>query len=434
MSTTTTTNSARVAPTAPPPPPPTPSIAAAWAQAATNKSSGINAVAGMPLIQPLIPPNVDAFLTMAQIVGYVYADNYWNGMQMVPGLLATDMVAGTGWGLPDCQQAAATAFATWAGFYVRKNADDNGEIPYTGQNFCESPSIVANGPYAIPLPALLQNWDGNWWNIAVGGQPNVLYTRGQVSNFHTPIQNAVVRMFVSDAGFNVSPTSWQKLYTATFKSSAQLYAIDGQTSTLNNGDQAANADPMVWYPPTNYVHFCGIAAVGTEFFTNDPLLTPVGNWSSATWLVSNGAAAWHNLTNQTDRSIALAFHNQDDRPERFAFEAHATNVPSGTTVTLTSDHAALAQPVTKQGTIAREQRTVVAEGTFPAKFEGHVNVDIDVPGRELLPHGASVDVRMYWLLEPGHPNHADAVERYGVAAGGNGVRVPLGNYTILGAV
>ena len=36
-------------------------------------------------------------------------------------------------------------------------------------------------------------------------------------------------------------------------------------------------------------------------------------------------------------------------------------------------------------------------------------------------------------LEPGHPNHAEAVERYGRTANGEGVRVPLGNYTTLGA-
>lgn len=408
---------------------PTPSYRAAWAQAITNQQLGITAVSGMPSVAALFPPETpNAFLLMAQITGYVYADNYWTGVNMAWQPLSAAMQIGMQWGQPDCDAAAQTAFQTWAGIFLRKSLYDVGTIPYPAGDFTASPDTLTNGTYQLPVGALVQQWSTVWWNVAAGGMANYVYTRGANLNFNAPIPETEVTMFITQAGFNIPPSSWQQLYTSDLQPTLPLSDPTGKPS-LDIGARGALAKAFIWYPPSNYTHYCGISVAKTPFFTNHPLAV-VGNWDSQTWLVHNGAAAWHNFSNAISNSVALRFHNQDDRPERFAFEAHG-RVPVGTKISLSSydpDHAATVSGAAK---ISHHERYAVAEGTFPANYAGDIVLDFDVPGHELLPAGASIDVRMIWIVEPGHPHYADAVEQFGQSNGA--IRVPLGNYTLVGA-
>lgn len=383
-----------------------------------------------------MPPGATLTL-LATIIGAIYADTYWTGIQMSPAHLSASLQQAQGWSPADCDRAAQNAFSSWHGMLARANFGSVGEIPKSGA-LTASPDALCNTAGALTPTQLLTMWNSTFFQQPVVGK-NFCYGRAQSVNIPLPIQQPQLQMFITDAGFNSPPSSWIKLFT--FGSKSVTAPMQGtQAGPVTAGGRAANGiaaqgkDAFI-FEPAGAGHYCLLAVVSTEFFTNNPL-EQIGNWSSQTWISYNGAAGWCNLNVQSDNEAVLKFYNQDGRAEMFAFEAHCVNVPAGTMVSLTSTDASLADEITSGSVkVISDYQVVGTEGVVPANYAGDLAVRIDTPGGGLLPAGASVEVRMLWVLEHGHTYYAPATERLGAyreASLGQTLRVPMGDFTFVG--
>jgi hypothetical protein len=240
-------------------------------------------------------------------------------------------------------------------------------------------------------------------------------------------------MYYSDAGFNPPPSSWVKLYT--FGNNSETAPLLGMTpGPVQVGGRVANggADNEAFQlkvPGTG--HYCAIAVAGTEFFTNNPSDSGT-NWDSVEWLTNNGAAGWHNINTSVAKEETLKFYNQDSSPEHFIFEAHASKVPAGTTISLGFEDKKLAGgSPTQSAKISNQYQVVTTEANVPANYSGNLVVGID----KALPAGASVETRLLWVLPSGHRNYQQAVDHLGATDASrknDAVRVQLGNFTLIG--
>jgi hypothetical protein len=365
---------------------------------------------------------------LASIVGSLYADTYWATTKMDRNKLALDLQASLGINPNDCQKAATFAFSKWYGLMVRANFSDAGAIPKLG-SLTASPDVIANGKAALTVQQLIAMWNVYVWDP----QPNLknnCYGRAQSINIQEPIAKPILRMYYSDAGFNPPPTSWIQMFT--FTGSSPVSDMQGTTpGPVPVGGRIANVDSFA-FTPAGSGHYCMIAAVGTEFFTNNPLDTP-GNWNSMEWLTNNGAAGWHNVDVPLGKDSLLKFYNQDSTPEHFAFEAHSAKVPAGTIISLGFADKQLAQTQPTQSVkIVKGYEVVGTEAEIPPHYTGDLRLSID--GKP-LPADASVDVRLYWRIPPGHRNYLQAVDHLGDIRALNQrteVHVPLGNFTFIG--
>jgi hypothetical protein len=236
-------------------------------------------------------------------------------------------------------------------------------------------------------------------------------------------------VFFSDAGFNPPPTSWVQAFTFSNAATSPMQGI--APGPVLVGGKIANTDSFAFTPPGSG-HYCLIAVVGSEFFTNNPLDTP-GNWNSSEWISNNGAAGWHNVDVPKAKESTLKFYNQDNAEEDFVFEAHCSKAAEGTRVSLGFADKLLAQAHPTQSiTITKPYQVVTTEAKVPPNFAGDLIVGID---GKALPADASVDVRLYWRLPPGHPRFLDAVERLHETTALNlktPISLPLGSFTFIG--
>ncbi|MCX6581583.1 MAG: hypothetical protein NT166_15520 [Candidatus Aminicenantes bacterium] len=371
----------------------------------------------------------DISTSVAIIIGAVYADTYWVKTKMDPDILSSDMQMSTGLSKNVCDQAAREAFSKWCGILVRKEFNDTGIIPSPGDYF-SSPDIVCSGPAELSRVILLKQWNTLFWNNPQVGK-NFCYTRCVNLGFQGPIEKAKVRMFSSRVGFNIPPTSWQILYTKD--NQIYLPVIGMQPGALNIGDRAAS-DAFL-FEPSSSGYFGIIASVSTEFFTNDPLTFPGGNWNSIEWITHNSAAGWHNTSVQTTIKSILKFYNQDSSPERFAFEAHCHKVPVGTVILLKCSDAKIPDLDSGAVKIDKKHQSVIAEGKVPANYKGDLLMRIEGPRGKLLPTGAAVTVQMVWILEYGHKHYTQAVDMlkaHDAAKASQEIRVPMGSFIFTG--
>jgi hypothetical protein len=404
-----------------------------WQIGLTAFNNGDPATVAMQNIWDAMFP---ADLTLvAKIVGALYGDHYFDSdtMKMSVNLLAQELNAALGKNPPDCQRAASIAFSQWYGLSVRANFQDGALIPRQG-NLFNSPDVVINGTTPITPARLIQMWNQTVWG-PVSGDRNLLYGRAASVNIQVPITKPVLKMFVVDGSINPpNPQSWTQVFTSDGSRTARLETAGGAT-TLQPGDRSANADPFRWTVPGSG-HYCVISVAGSEFFTNDPALIPPGNWSSAVWITYNGAAGWHNVdTPQGDQAV-LKIHNLDGTTERFAIEAHCSELPEGTEVSLETADKKLAMPLRSDVTrIAAREQVVRADAELPGHYSGDVIVRFKTPDGQALPPRATIDVRAYWHVPPGHRHYEDAVELLGdtkAIALSRPVRVFVGNFTLVG--
>lgn len=377
--------------------------------------------------------------TVAVIVGSIYGDTYWQNTQMSWQALSHDL-QGAGFAQTASDRAAQLAFANWRGLFLRKDVNDIGSVPFPGQSPSNSIDIICNQGGELTRDTILNRWNEQFWNYANVGK-NYVYARGTSINFPPPITTGPgglgtpqASIYFSDAGFNIPPTSWHQCKTLTGKLTMPI-----ETAPINQTDRwvCSTKDPFLFEPPATS-HYCLIAVVQTQFFGNDPSqIDPGSNWSSWTWLVSNGAAAWHNIDVQRTAVTRLKFYNHDGRPERFVFEAQCDRLPEGSTVSLfCADEKLGGQIAMKPTKIQRKHQVISLEATVPAGYAGDLEVHIETPGGKLLPVGASVDVRMSWVLEHGHLHHADAFARIGAVQqtlNAQPIQLSMGNFTLHGA-
>jgi hypothetical protein len=232
-------------------------------------------------------------------------------------------------------------------------------------------------------------------------------------------------MYYTDAGFLPPPSSWIQVFTFDDQLSTSPFVdIEGH-KILAPGTRAASELAFgLNFPGAG--HYCMLTAATTEFFANKPD-GGEGNWNSATWLQNNGAAGWHNIDVSSAGEAKLKFYNQDHQSERFVFEAHCHRLASGSKVSM----AAAGLLKETQTTITRPYQVVSTEVEAPPRHVGDLTV---LFGK--LPAGASVTFRKYWVLPAGHQHHHQAAMQTGdasAALAGKPVRMPMGDYTFVGA-
>ena len=401
-----------------------------WQIGLTSFNNGDPATVCMQKIWNAMFP---ASLTLvAQIVGALYADHYFVDTQMSVSLLAQELNAALGKNPADCQRAAAAAFSQWFGLSVRANFADTAIIPRQG-SLTLSPDVVVNGTVPLSVQQLISMWNQTVWG-PVSNDKNVTYGRASSVNIGVPITAPTVQMFVTDGGLNNPPNQWVQLFTSGGNRTVPLQNMAG-TSTLQPGDRAASSDALFWTPQGSG-HYCVIAVAGSEFFANDPAKIPPGNWNSVTWITYNGAAGWHNVDTLTSSEASLKIYNQDGTHEQYEFEAHCSGVPAGTEVSLSAEDPMLPSIIRSNGIrIVAKEQIVRAAGALPGNYAGDLKVRIKTPDGKPLPARASVEVRMFWTIPPGHRHYEDAVGLLGdtqAIALHRPARVEVGSFTFIG--
>jgi hypothetical protein len=402
-----------------------------WHVAVKCRKEGTPAISAIQQVWDAMPPPAP-LPDLAVVIGATYADSYWATTQMDPTRLANDMVAAQGWNFNDCYRAAQFAFSKWCGLFLRGNFSNAGAIP-KNDPLSDSPDVLLNGAGPLTPTQMLRQWNSRFYNSAPGTK-NYAYGRSASVALPVPIDNAQLRMYSTDGGFNLPPQSWTQLYT--FDGNNTTSVMQGmEPGPVEPGGRCANAKPFQFTPPGSG-HYCLIATASTEFFENNPL-TSTGNWNSSTWLACNGAAGWHNINVAQGSSATLKFANQDGRAERFAFEAHCAHLPPGTVVSLSAAGQRLASSIESGPvTVMQPYRSVATEGVVPPNYLGELVVGFKTPDGKPLPATAWIEVRMLWLLEAGHPHHGDALARLGAPGGAGSVarlQVPMGNFTLVGS-
>jgi hypothetical protein len=400
-----------------------------WDIGLASFNSGDVATTAMQKIWAAMAPPASLPL-LASIVGALFGDTYWATTKMDVNLLAGDLQAALGLNPADCQKAAKFAFQNWYGLVVRGNFGDNGGIPKSDP-VTASPDVVVNGKAALTVQQLVTQWNVFIYTPQPGLKNNT-YGRAQSLNIQVPITQPTLQMFFSDAGFNTPPSSWIQQFTFDGDPTSPMQTIN--PGPVPVGGRIANSNAFAFTPP-GAGHYCLIAVVGTEFFTNNPLNTP-GNWNSTEWIHCNGAAGWHNVDVVQSNQESLKFANQDGVPETFVFEARCSNLPKGTVVSLRCDDQRLAYAIDSRGVkINSAYQIVSTKAEIPPNFVGDLQVQIDTPDGKTLPAGAAVDVSMDWHLSRDHERYIDAVDLLGDTRAlheGHPVRVPMGNFTFVG--
>jgi hypothetical protein len=365
---------------------------------------------------------------LAAIVGALYGDTYWDVTKMSQTLMAKNLQAALGINPADCQKAASFAFSRWYGLQVRANFSDSGTIPRNG-NTTNSPDVVVNGQSPISVAQLLNLWNSYVWD-STPGLKNYAYGRAQSINIQVPIDQPVLRMYYSDAGFNPPPNSWIKLFT--FDGQNETSPLEGlNPGPIPVGGRSANVDAFGLNVPGSG-HYCAISVAGSEFFTNNPSAS-TGNFNAVEWITNNGGAGWHNIDVLSGKEASLKYYNQDATPEHFVFEAHAVKVPSGTTISLEFGDKKLASAHPAQSAkISSTYQIITAEADVPANSSGNLIIRVD--GKP-LPAEASIDVRLLWKLPEDHKHFLQAGTLNGATAAQQPkepVLLQLGNYIFTG--
>lgn len=390
-----------------PPVPDTP-FAAGWEAAARCRERGESELAAIREVYDALP--TPAHLEdVARVVGAVYADRYWGGSRMDPSLLAASLQQAGGWKPGSCARAVAAAFTRWHGLLLRASTLDSGSVPVE--------AIATESPDVVPVPG-------------APGEEVLLYPRAASVGLPLPVRDARVRMFRAPAGLNQPVDGWEPLRTEDGELAAPLRGPGGGPVPAGGGAVAARGFRL----PAAAEHSTLVALASSEFFCNDPPAA-AGNWRHQEWIKNNGAAGIRGI-GPARGEATLRIHNQDDRPEWFAFKFYAARVPEGTEITLECDDPRLAEPVFKQDRVPSDYHPFWAkERLFPAGFAADLAVRIATPDGGPLPARASVEVRQIWLIPSDHP-------LYDVATRGLSHRemerrprvlVNMGSFTFVGA-
>lgn len=350
-----------------------------------------------------IHDRMDARLTfqnIADVIGAVYVDTYWNGIFLDSTIFAKNLRQSLRLDYDLALQYANNSFSQWKGILVRKNFSDSGVIP-ASDDYTASVDVVCNQNTPVPSTDLLINgWNDQFWKTPQIDK-NYVYVRCQNLGFKGAISNARIKLFYTDGGFNSKPSTWIQLETAATKSkTGNILLLGGETGDMNEGDRGVSEAFI--FTPGSKDHVCIIGVITSEFFTkNDPLVL-TSNWDSVSWIKHNGAAGWHNVDPQKSNKSTLKFYNQDGRPEKFAFEAHCKNVPEGTVVALNFRDSKLQNANSGTVKISSKYQKVATETIVPANYTGDLEVLINTPDGKLLPKNASVEVCMLWILDHTH--------------------------------
>jgi len=331
------------------------------------------------------------FQDIANVFSGVYADTYWNVVQMDYQVLAKSMISALGVSRDLANSYSQKAISQWRGAFCRNNISDVGNIPSPG-NFTQSLDIVCNNDTELIPVQLIQNWNNEFYQQPQVGK-NYVYTRCQNVGFYGEI-TPKVRMYFTSGGFNQPPSSWQQLFTATgTKAEGDVILIDGKPGPMDITARGASE---------SFFFVCLIGVIGTSFFSN-PLDIAAGNWNSTTWITWNGAACWHNVNPQVNMEENLKFYNQDGTTESFTFHAQCRNVPVGSKISLRNDDPNNPNTEFNSGLIeiTNPSQTVQIKANVPAYYEGNLKVHMEGPDGKILSGNSVVELTMLWNLTHG---------------------------------
>ena len=371
------------------------------------------------------------FQDIADVCSGVYADTYWNNTFMDPTFLSKSLQQALALSAPSADTYANSAISQWRGLLSRKNISDVGRIP-TSDDFTQSIDIVCNQNTPIPTQSLINNWNSRYWQTPQVGK-NYIYVRCANVQFMDPITNPQAQMFYSTGGFNQPPTSWIQCLTTSGNITGQILQGDGKSEPMALGARAVSEAFSL--EPTSTDHICVISAITTDFFTkNQPLSIPPGNWNSQTYITHNGSSAWHNFDPQKALVDTLNFYNQDETPETFVFVASCKNVPVGSKISLSCDDKAVNFATDLVG-INNSSQVIRKTVTLPGNYKGVLKVRLEDPKGNLLPSSSSVELKMVWVLKPGHKSYAAAAGlplNFSLYKANAEIELSLGTYTLIG--
>ncbi len=370
------------------------------------------------------------FQNIADVCSGVYADTYWAGIQMDSSILSKDLQQALGLSPAIANSIAGNALAQWRGVLSRKNISDSGSIPTRG-DYAGSIDIVCNQNTPVQSASLIKNWNSSYWQTPQVGK-NYIYVRCANVQFMNPIKDVTAQMFYTTGGFNQPPTSWLQCNTVGGNLDGEVTTLEG-VEPLGYGIRGVSEGFSL--EPTSTQHICVIAALSSAYFTkNRPLEIAPGNWNSTTYITHNGASAWHNLAPQMSVEDSLVFYNQDPTPESFEFVASCRNVPVGSKITLSVDDEAI--NLDAATTVVEHSSQVVRKSvTLPGNYHGRLNVRLEDPDGRMLPSSAAVEIRMHWVLAPGHERYEEAAalpSHLLALSPNNGIGLFVGAYTLLG--
>ena len=384
----------------------------------------------MYLIYKRMNPKL-TYQDISDVCSGVYADTYWNITYMDYSFLSKSLQQALALDAGSADKYAKTSVSQWRGILSRKNISDIGSIPTQG-DVTQSIDIVCNENNPIQTDALINNWNSTYWEKPVVGK-NYIYIRCANVQFMDPITNPKAQMFYSTGGFNQPPTSWIQCQTLTGNVTGNILLLGNKPGPMPLGTRGVSEGFSL--EPTTTDHICVIAAISTEFFTkNQPKNIPLGNWNSQTYITHNGSSAWHNYDPQQALTDTLAFYNQDETPETFAFIASCKNVPVGSKISLSCDEHDSAFD-TGLVTVTNSSQVIRKTVTLPGNCKGKLNVRLEDPKGNLLPASCSVELKMVWILNPSHRNYEDAViqtsniQKYRSNAA---IELSLGTFTLIG--
>lgn len=376
---------------------------------------------------------------ISDVFSAVYATTYWNVICMDCEKLSRSLMSVIGLTTREAEVIAEKSLSQWRGIYIRDNNGDTGHIPKKMASPYNSIDIVCNGNIAIQPSLLIQKWDTRIWQTPKVGK-NYVYTRCQNLGFFGNLSSVdlkypVVKMFVTDIGFNLPPTSWIQLPTVSnkAKTTGEVVLINGVPGPMNEG--TIGCSEAFFFSPTSTDPVCIIGTIGTAFFTNT-LHNLGSNWNTATWITHNGAVAIHNAGPfpRQGKEVRLKFYNQDDTSENFAFKIYCRNVPVGLKIILKCENKKIRL---NSGliTVIKPSFEFVLPVTLPANYKGELIVSMENPGNKKLPDNASVQIDMVWNLTKGHKQFPIAMALYNAHKKSNNFEdhdLIVGSYTLTG--
>ncbi|HLJ91077.1 MAG TPA: hypothetical protein VKZ53_30015 [Candidatus Angelobacter sp.] len=416
--------------------PTTTSVVDAWRRAVTclrDKVQVSNAT--NQVYYTLMPPDRTPANT-ATIIGAVYADSFWSGVKFEERLLSRALLtAGLGWSQSTTDSAAHAAFKDWHGLFLRSEMAAGSSIPRTLAYY--SPDVIADG--ALSPKDLIARWNEYLSYSRISGGVFV-YARCQSLNVPIPIGGVrlpngtntppEVRVYAIPGSLTLSPpATWMQLKSAG-KDFAYLLNENGAEVPNVAEFQRVATGPFDWTPPNNG-HFCLVASVRTEFFTNNPASVPAGNWDTHDWVAYDGAGGWRNVDVLQTLRTSLNLYNHDARQEEFILEAHCADFPAGTKISLECNHD-LVKLSSGSVNITQPNQVVAVPATLPPLFEGQLNLAIETPDGKPLPREASLNLRQTWVIPANHHHYPDAVKETGVKVAGQAIHLPLGHFCFVG--
>lgn len=405
-----------------------------WLAAINYRLNGVNDVQAMDHIYDALPASL-GFQDMANVFSGVYCDAYWETDREKPAILAQHMTQALSIALTSSTQYANKAMQQWRGVLCRKNFGDNGVIPTIGA-YTDSPDIICNQDVELSPAKLIDNWNTEFWKVPKVGK-NYIYTRCQNKSFFGKINDAKVRMYYANGGFNQPPSSWIQCLTVSGKNKdGKVLNRDGRNAILTVGERGASEGFMLDLKSTQ--HICLIATVSYPFFTeNNPLQFSEGNWNSVQWILYNGAGAWRNVTpvSKSGGEESLTFHNQDSTPEQFSFSMRCRRVPEGSTLRMYSDDPAAAFD-TRRVKVLRSSQELNIAVQLPPHYAGHIKVQLEGPDGKPLPSSAAVQICMHWCVPHSSPHYLRAAAMLGALEAVptlQSLQLPVGYFTFVGA-